>query len=96
MVNHLYGSDALVFIDDEKYFQFSNTDIPGNCGLYADNIVKCPDNVKFKGEANYPTQILVWVAMSELGLSKSYIMTSDSSAVNQFLYHDEFLEKKLL
>ena len=33
---------------------------------------KCPDNVRFKGEAKFPEKILVWIAISERGISKPF------------------------
>ena len=37
---------------------------------------KCPDNVRFKDEAKFPEQILVWIAISERGISEPFFRKS--------------------
>ena len=81
-------------MDDEKYFTFSCNDIPQNSGFYTDNINKtCLTYVKYKGKAKFPSKILVWI--SERGMSEPLIRFSGSCAINQFVYKDECLVKRL-
>jgi hypothetical protein len=96
LVNKLYGQDCVVIMDDEKYFTFSCNDMPQNSGFYTDNIKTCPTNVKYKGKAKFPSKILVWIAISERGMSEPLIRFSGSCAINQFVYKDECLVKRLL
>ena len=96
LVNHLYGQKASVIIDDEKYFEFSNDNLPSNVGFYTNNKETCPDDVKYKGVKKFPPKILVWVAISEHGMSKPLIMTSKSVSINQTVYLEKCLQKRLL
>lgn len=96
LVNFLYATKSAVVIDDEKYFTFSCDDLPGNSGFYTDNIEECPDEVRFKKQEKFPTKILVWIAMSEKGVSEPLIRPSKSGAINQQVYLSECLQKRLL
>ena len=82
-------------IDDEKYFTLSNTTLAGNDRFYSDNIQKTPESVKNKYQSKYETKVLVWMAISPLGISKPYFRNS-GMAVNRFVYRDEILEPYLL
>ncbi|CAM4849386.1 unnamed protein product [Rotaria magnacalcarata] len=47
-------SNTFIIVDDEKYFTFSNDDMPQNVGFYAFVKEDVPDNVKFKTKEKYP------------------------------------------
>ena len=85
-----------IVMDDEKYFTFSNDEMPGNEGFFTDNIEKCPDDVRFKGKAKFPDKILVWIALSEDGMSEPLIRKQKAEAINGLLYHEECLIKRLV
>ena len=40
-----------LILDDEKYFLYGDDNYPGNDRYYTDDKDKCPENVRFKGEA---------------------------------------------
>ena len=82
-MNLLYSENPEIIIDDEKYFCFSNDEIPGNSGFYTNDINKCPDKVRFKGKEKFPKKILVWVALSSRGISEPLIGTSKSESIDQ-------------
>ena len=69
-------------MDDEKYFSFTNDSMPQNSGFYTDNARSCPSNVKYKGKNKFPKKILVWIAISEHGLSEPSIRFSTSCSIN--------------
>lgn len=96
LVNKLYSEDLDVIFDDEKYFSFSNDETPGNSGFHTSNVNECPDNVKFKGKEKFPKKILVWMAISERGMSEPLIRGSKSVSINQWIYLKECLKKRLL
>lgn len=96
LVNQLYKQKSAIVIDDEKYFTFSCDEMPGNTGYYTDNKETVPDYVRFKGKEKYPTKILVWLAISEHGISKPLIRKVKSEAIDQVIYREECLQKKLL
>ena len=54
LVNHLYSSDPVIVMDDEKYFTYYSNKMPGNTGFYTDNIENCPDEVKYIGKEKIP------------------------------------------
>ena len=83
-------------MDDEKYFTFAGHNMPGNAGYYSNNKQTCPESVRFAGKPLYPKKILVWVAISERGLSKVLIRPSQSAAINSDIYISECLQKRLI
>lgn len=96
LVNNLYSENPTIIMDDEKYFTISNDNLPANARYYAIDKDKCPDNVRFKGQEKYPVKVLVWIAISERGMSKPYIRLHKSAAINTDLYIKECLEDRLL
>jgi hypothetical protein len=56
----------------------------------------CPDDVRFRGQDKYPVKVLVWIAISEPGMSKPFIRLHKSAAINSKLYIKECLEERLL
>src|SRR5436309_15341149 len=67
-----------------------------NSGFYTDNINNCPNEVRFKGKEKFPSKILVWVAISEKGISEPLIRMSGSLSINQEIYLKECLQKRLV
>ena len=65
MVNHPYGKKEDIGIDNEIYFIY---------GFYTDNIDKCPENIKYAGKEKLPSKILVWVAISNAGISTPLVL----------------------
>lgn len=96
LVNLLYRENPLIIMDDEKYFTFTNDNLPANARYYTMDKDTCPDNVRFKGQDKYPVKVLVWIAISERGMAKSFVRLHKSAAINRKLYIDECLEKRLL
>ena len=83
-------------MDDEKYLTISNHNMPATTRYYTMNKDTCPDNVRFKGQDKYPVKVLVWIAISERGMTKPFVRLHKSAAINRKLYIDECLEKRLL
>jgi hypothetical protein len=68
----------------------------GNDGYYTKDKKTCPDDVRFIGEDKFLKQMLVWIAISEDGASQPVIRPVRAEAINQNIYINECLEKKLL
>ncbi|XP_074602617.1 uncharacterized protein LOC141856241 [Brevipalpus obovatus] len=83
-------------MDDEKYFTFSDTNSPENSGIWADNFNEAPDNFKYKPKSKFLKKVLVWVAISDRGISDLYIIRSSSVSINQQNYLTECIRKRLL
>jgi hypothetical protein len=82
-------------LDDESYFTLSHTTLAGNDRFYSDNIQKTPEIVKNSYKSKYEEKILVWIAISPMGMSEPYFR-QQGMAVNRFVYRDEILEPFLL
>lgn len=96
LVNHFYASKASILVDDEKYFTLDGTNMSGNDRYYTADKSTCPDNVRFKGVAKFPEKILVWITISERGMSKPLFRPWKSVAITKELYIEECLTKRLL
>ena len=82
-------------LDDESYFTLSHSSINGNDNFYSNNKQQAPASVKYRKKVKFEKKLLVWVAVSERGISKPYIVES-GNAINQFVYRDECLCRRLL
>jgi hypothetical protein len=82
-------------LDDEKYFTLSNTTIAGNRNFYTSKISECPPEVSHAGKRKFEKKVLLWVAISPKGISKSVIKSS-KLAINQKIYKNQCLKKCLL
>lgn len=96
LYRQLVGSNSCIIIDDEKYFCFGGDNMPGNLGYYTDDKDSCPDSVRFKGQDKFPRKTLVWVAISERGISKPLVRKSKACAIDRTIYIEECLQKRLL
>lgn len=92
----LRDSRCQVVMDDEKYFTFSANQMPGNAGYYTNNKHKCSESVRFAGKTKYPPKILVWLAISERGMSRPLFRSQKSAAINFDVYINECLCPRLL
>lgn len=84
--------DAIV-MDDEKYFTFSNSTLSGNAGFYTDNIHNTPAEVRFAAKQKFEPKVLVWVAISEQGVSQAFMSSTKGFALNSKVYQGKCLTK---
>ena len=63
----------IVIIDDEVIFPLSNINLSGNARYYTSDPDATPNEVKLKRKSKYEPKLLVWIALSEKGVSKHYI-----------------------
>ncbi|XP_065668006.1 uncharacterized protein LOC136088249 [Hydra vulgaris] len=96
LVNQLYNTKSLLVIDDEKYFCFAGDSMPGNSGYYTNNKKTCPERVRYIGKEKFPKKLLMWIAISDRGMSEPLFRTSKAVAINSSIYNNECLEKRLL
>lgn len=80
------NKETKIIVDDEKYFSFSGQEMPGNAGFYTSNIAAAPDNVRFKSKEKFAPKVLVWLALSEKGISEPFIGKTKGPAINGELY----------
>lgn len=84
-----------VVIDDEKYFTLSNSTIAGNRGYWMDNKANTSDEVRFAQKAKFEPKVLVWLAISEHGMSRPFIQAT-VNAINAQRYINNCLRPRLL
>lgn len=82
-------------IDDESYFTFSHSTINGNDNFYSNDVTQAPASIKFLPTAKYEKKLLVWICISEKGISRPYFLPS-GLAINQVNYFKECIEKRLV
>ena len=81
-------------LDDESYFPFRNNEIPGNSGLYASKILgpsSAPPDVRFTRKKKFPDKLLVWMVISDHGISKPYFLKS-KMAMKGEIYRDHCIK----
>lgn len=86
-----YGRRKVV-MDDESYFTLSGS-LKG--GYYTDDKKHAPNNVKFKGKRKFEPKVMLYVVISEEGISKP-IFRVGGNAVNAQTYVDDCLRGALL
>ncbi|XP_065668139.1 uncharacterized protein LOC136088367 [Hydra vulgaris] len=96
LVNQLYNTKWLLVIDDEKYFCFAGDNMPENSGYYTNNKKTCQESVRFIGKEKFPKTLLMWIAISDRGMSEPLFRTSKAVAINSSIYINGCLEKRLL
>ena len=80
-----------IIMDDESYFPMKSHSQPGNAGFYTDDASGAGDGVRFATVAKFTPKVMVWVAFSEHGLSKPFIM--ESGAMNAYIYRTQCLPR---
>lgn len=81
-----------VIIDDESYFYLSNTGLSQNAGYYSSNVDQTENEVKLKRKTKFEPKLLVWIAFSQKGVSKYYIVPS-GQAIDENVYISKCLTK---
>ena len=84
-----------IVIDDEKYFTFSDDNMPRNVGFYSCNKQTSPPDVRFKCKGKFAPRVLVWLALSTKGVSVPYIRKTKDPAINADVYRQKCLPRLL-
>ena len=82
-------------LDDEKYFTLSATQMPGNDVYYTNDPSTTPPKVKLKFKMKFEPKVMLYIVISEKGISKPYIHKT-RLAIDQNLYKDQCINKVLL
>ena len=70
--------------------------MPGNSGYYPNIKEKCSESVHFVGKEKFLKKLLMWIAVSDHGMSEPLFRTSKAVAINTSAYINECLQKQLL
>ena len=87
----LYRSPCSLVLDDENYFTLSGDNMPRNAGYYTNDKSTCLKSMRFARKEKFPKKVLVWIAISDQGISKPLFRLSKSVAINSSIYIHEFL-----
>jgi hypothetical protein len=95
-LNRLLSSDNFeLIIDDEKYFLLHNESVPSNRGFYSSDKSITPPENKFKRIKKFEDKLLVWIAISEKGISKPFF-AKQKQAINKETYLNKCIIKNLV
>ena len=84
-----------IVIDDEKYFTFSDDNMPGNARFYSCNKQTSPPDVRFKCKGKFAPKVLVWLGLSSKDVSAPYIEKTKGPAINADVYRQKCLQRLL-
>ncbi|XP_065663006.1 uncharacterized protein LOC136085611 [Hydra vulgaris] len=70
--------------------------MPGYSGYYTNNKKTCTESVHFIGKEKFAKKLLMWIAISDRGMSEPLFRTSKAVAINSSIYINECLERRLL
>ena len=88
-------SQFIWILDDESYFTLKHSTVGGNNIFYTDNVDNCPNSVKYSRKSKFEKKVLVWIAVSQKGISSPFIRPS-GLAINQDVYLNDCIKKRLL
>ena len=83
-------------LNDEKHFTSDGSNMQSKDNYYSNDKSKFPDSAQFAGKEKFPNNAMIWVAISNRGISKQLFQPSKSEAVDSGIYINECLEKRLL
>ena len=86
--------DVQLILDDEKYFSL-NRDISCNRKYYTTDRSTAPPEVKFKTKMKFEPKLLVWMGVSQKGISSIYVHRS-TIAIKQETYLHDCIRKRSL
>ena len=72
-------------LDDEKYFPLHNESISANRDFYTSDPSAAPPEVKFKCTKKFEPKIMVWIAVSENGISPSHSSQNNNKLLLKLL-----------
>jgi hypothetical protein len=79
----------VIGMDNEKHFTFGNSDMSANTGFSTKNKDMAPNNVKYKSKAKFEPNILVWLVISQYGVSTPFISLRKRKPVDSDVYVKE-------
>ena len=80
-----------IIMDDESYFLMKGHSQPGNNGFYTDDVSGAGDGVRYANVDKFAPKVMVWVAFSEHGLSKPFIM--EGGSMDAYTYRSQCLPR---
>ena len=78
---------SVIIMDDESYFRLKADQMGANRGYYTANKENANLNVKYRTVEKFPKKDMLWVAISEKGVSDPYFVQKNS--LNGKIYREE-------
>ena len=92
-----HTAQKLIVMDDEKYFGLTGYQMTGNLHYYSSDSKKAPIKVKTRAKSKFEPKVLLWIAISEKGISTPTILNSQTGmSINQDVYMEKCLLPNLL
>jgi hypothetical protein len=89
------SNDIEIVMDDESYFTLDGSNSYGNDYYYSYEGLEAPENAKYIFRSKFPSKVMIWLAISNRGISKPFITPSGNS-INSKVYIKECVNKKLV
>ena len=84
-------------MDDEKYFGLTGYRMSGNIHFYSSDPTQTSTKVKNRAKSKFEPKVLLWITISEDGISSPTILTSETGmSINTDIYISKCLRSKLL
>ena len=91
----LSKNDFQLIMDDEKYFMLRDESVLSNRGFYTSNSSDASPEVKFRRAQKFEPKILVWIAVSENGVSQPFF-AKQKQAINRETYFLNCIKARLM
>lgn len=92
---HRILGDKKIIMDDEAYFKLKCDYLPGNDHYFASSVESAPSDVKYRTEKKFPVQLMVWLCVSENGVSEPVFLERPNS-VNAEFYQEHCVRRGLM
>ncbi|CAF1168698.1 unnamed protein product [Rotaria magnacalcarata] len=91
----LSNNDFELIVDDEKYLLLQDQSVPTNRGFYTSDKRTTAPPVKFKRIQKFEPNVLVWIAISEKGISKPFF-SKQKQTFGQITYLKQSIIARLM
>ena len=85
----------LIILDDESYFDLDGHDFYGGRHYSYTDENEVPNVIKYRFKEKFGKKLLIWAAISELGISDIYFHES-KGAMDSEIYIKECIQKRLV
>ena len=87
-------ASVAVVMDDESYFEMNATQLPGNDHYFSYCKDTATTSQKLAPKAKFPPKIMMWIAISDRGISHPYFVPS-TGALTSHLYQTKCVTQRL-
>ena len=77
------SDNSIIVMDDEKYLTIDGSEEPSNDFFYMSPLLEVPEEIFYRPFEKFPKKVMVWLAISEKGLSEPFIIPSGNAVSGQ-------------